>query len=409
MGVAVRKKEALNWPLAITGMLMMALVYVQLINLSSVFVEACSEDLGVSRVSFSVHQTIGLVMCIVASFSVGWLIQKFNIKKVLAITAILAAACSFLYSLATNVKHFYLISAIMGLCVIILGSPSISILINNCFPEKYRGRAMGLAMCGSGLGATLLSPVVSMINTRYSWRWSYRLMGMLVILIVLPMILVNVKSSMQPSTQDTAKGHKVGSGLIRSGFFLYVLFLIISAGFVFIIINSAGYTYFCEIGFSYDTASLIFSFMSASLLVGKLTLGVICDKIGNKKGIFLSLIVHTASMFLFVLAKRIPWFVVPGILTFGIGNAWCSVGVPLLIIDMFGTENYADVGGPLFSGVFIGNCVGPLFVSYIYDATGSYVPALLIAGIANLLIIPAVLAGYMLSSRKHSDNKNKLV
>ena len=400
MSIAVQKKEALNWPLAITGMLMMALVYVQLINLSSVFVEPCSKDLGVSRVSFSVHQTIGLVMCIVASFSVGWLIQKFNIKKVLATTTILAAACSFLYSLATNVIHFYLISAIMGLCVIILGSPSISILINNCFPEQYRGRAMGLAMCGSGLGATLLSPIVSMINTRYSWRWSYRLMGVLVILVVLPMILVNVKSSMQPGKPKTPKGQKAGSGLFRSGLFLYVLFLIISAGFVFIIINSAGYTYFCEIGFSYDTASLIFSFMSASLLVGKLTLGIICDKIGNKKGIFLALIVHMASMFLFVLAKWFPWLVIPGILTFGIGNAWCSVGVPLLIIDMFGTENYAVVGGPLFSGVFIGNCVGPLFVSYIYDTTGSYVSALVIAGIANLLIIPAVLAGYKLSTRK---------
>ena len=396
-----------NWTLAIIGLLMMALVFAQLINLSSIFLEPVSEGLGVSRASFSLHQTIGLVMCIITSIYISRIMEFFGLKRMLVIAVITAGCCSFLYSFATSVWHFYMISAVMGCCVIMLGSPTISIIINSAYPENLRGTANGIAMSGSGFGAMVLSPILSAVNGSIGWRWSYRLMGTLVLVILLPLVLTKTDGlELKNDTSGAVSRRGNASAVRRSGLFFYVFFLIIYIGFVYSIFNTAGYAYFCDCGLPDRTAATAFSVVAASLMIGKLLLGVVCDRIGNRKGIIIAATMHFLSLSSFALMSGMKWMIVPGILMYGFGNALCSTGLPLLITDMFGAANYRDVSGFQLSGFFIGTAVGPPLVSRLYDMNGSFVPALVMAVVMNFVLVPLILIAYRQSRKAVTINKS---
>lgn len=64
------------------------------------------------------------------------------------------------YSLATNVYHFYIISSVNGIFQGLLTGVPIPRILSNWFIEK-RGLAMGVALAGSGLAGSIMTPLVT--------------------------------------------------------------------------------------------------------------------------------------------------------------------------------------------------------------------------------------------------------
>lgn len=375
------------------GMLMMSIVHIQLFNITSIFIEPISEDFGVPRAVFSVHYTVGTIVCIITSALIMKVIGRLGLRKMMLSSTVLAAVCNLLYSFAAGVWQFYCVSAVFGYCVITLGTTGVSIIINEQFPEKYRGRALGIAMCGSGMGGLIFSPIVGRINSVYGWRWSYRMFAVLIAALLLPLALKYARDT--ELAEETEKdGKKALLPYLRRREFWLVLVIIVLLGFAGTMLSSAGHAYFCEIGFDQATASLLLSMMFGSLLFGKLFLGEMSDRFGNRRVMLGAYILQVVSYILAVAMKKYMLLAFAAVLIYGIANAANTVCAPQLITDIFGAENYRIVGGALFSAVFAGSSLCPVFVSWIYDSTGSYVLSQTISLVLSVVTVLLLLVAY---------------
>lgn len=383
-------KEDMNWKVIITCLLMMMLVHAQVFNVSGVYIVSVTEDLQISRSSFAFHITISSIMCVLSSMVFGRIFEKVNVRKLLVSSALLASLCFFAYSSATRVWHFYLISIPIGYCGVALGSTAVSMIIGTNYSSANRGKAMGVAMCGSGLGGMVVTPLVSYINSTIGWRWSFRSIGAALLFVLVPMIAINFKDlsceKEQILTHDTKNTRSLKSFMSESKFW-FMMLLMIDYGFVCIMLNNVGYAFFCNVGFEEMKASWLTSLLAGSLLVGKLITGSLCDRIGNKNGILLASFVQTLSFFLAICTQQLIFLAIPVAILFGLGNAVSTVGMPLFVSDMYGEENYSKLGGIMFAGLYIGNAIGPLFASWIYDSTGTYKYVMWACFIANLLAL----------------------
>lgn len=400
-----RSTDKLNWGLIITCLIMMMLVHTQVFTFAGTYIIPVTSDFGISRSAFSTHISIAMVMCILVSFLYGKIFEKAKLRLLFIATTILAASCLCLYSFATKVWHFYLISVPMGYCVVALGNTAVSILISKATTASSRGKAMGFAMCGSGLGGMLLIPVINYINNGIGWRWSYRIMAAAIILFLLPLIVRNINDlniESNPSTISAAATDFSVNRLMRKNHFWFLMLLLLSYGFSCVVLSNLGYTFFFDIGFSIADASLLASIISGSLMVGKLIMGAACDKIGHKRGFIAAAGLQAMSYLFAFFSAKISWLAFLAAVCFGAGNSLATVGVPLLIGDIYGEENYAKLGGIMYASLNVGNAIGPIFAAFIFDNVKSYLPVMLICFTVNTLAILGTHVAYVWKAKRQN-------
>ena len=397
-----------GWWIVVTSLFLMAILFAGIISLPGLFTIFVTEEFGVTRTAFTTHMMICTLTSMVAALFVGKVFQKLNIKALMTVFTIIAAASFLGYSFATQLWHFYAISAVMGFCMMFLTSVPISILINNWFGPKMKGRAMGIAMTGSGIGAMILSPIVTTINSTHSWRLSYRLLALLVVALVLPLVVLTVSKSpadkgiarlgdvetSAASTGGAVSGLSVkqalGSGLFWLMFFTFFLFALTTQAF-----NANAIPYLTDIGIDPARAGFYMSVWSIGVIVGKLLLGWISDKKNAKVAsscVILSLIIGLAIL---IAAQKMLALALIGMFVFGVGAANATVTMPLITNDLMGTKDFGAIFGYANIASSLGVGVGPLVAAVVFDATGSFA----IAWMANIVIIAGMLLTLHISYR----------
>ena len=395
-----------GWWIVVTSLFLMSIIFAGIISLPGVFTIFVTADFGVTRTAFTTHMMICTLTSMVAALFVGKVFQKLNIKGLMTVFTIIAAASFLGYSFAAQLWHFYAISAVMGFCMMFLTSVPISILINNWFGPKMKGRAMGIAMTGSGIGAMILSPVLTTINTVYSWRLSYRLLALLVVVLVLPLVVLTISKSPADkgiarlgdvetsafSTADAVSGLSVkqalGTGLFWLMFFTFFLFALTTQAF-----NSNAIPYLTDIGIDPARAGFYMSVWSIGVIVGKLLLGWICDKKNAKFASSCAIIALMAGLAILISAQHMLALALIGMFVFGMGAANATVNMPLITNDLMGARDFGAIFGYANIASSLGVGVGPLAAALVFDATGSFV----VAWMGNIVVIAGMLLTLHLS------------
>ncbi|MDR0570785.1 MAG: MFS transporter [Clostridiales Family XIII bacterium] len=377
-----------GWWIVVASFFLMAVIFTAAINLPGLWATYVAEDFGIQRSAFTAHITISTLSSMVAALFVGKLFQKYNVKVLMLIFAALAFAGFMGYSFATRIWQFYVISVVVGFCFMFLTSVPISILITNWFGPKMKGKAMGIAMTGSGVGAMILSPVVMHINSTYSWRVSYRMYAVMVLVIIIPLILFAVVKSPadkgvarigdDPNTAQASKDAAFGlsakqalsSYLFWLMFFTFFLFAMTTTLFN---INVA--PYMTDIGINPMNIGAYVSISSLGVIVGKLALGAIGDKWSARVGATSAVCSMILALVLLLCLPNMLFLAPAATLFFGLGNANATVNMPLITSDMVGNRDFGAIFGYASVASSLGAGVGPIVGSLIFDFTGSYAGA----------------------------------
>ncbi|MBV7389148.1 MFS transporter [Enterococcus alishanensis] len=392
-----------GWFIVLTCMVIMAFVFAPRINLVGVFVQPLSESFGVSRTAVTLMMTIGTIVTMLgALFVAGKLFQKVKIKKVMTVAIVLEIIAFIGYALAPNIYVIYFFAVIGGFNGVCLTSIPISILINSWFGPKLRGRAMGIAMLGSGLGSMILNPVMGFIIQEFSWRWGYALIAVLNLIVTLPLILFTIANSpAEKNLEQIGQVENTGTSAVNglsfkqarhTSIFWIMAFAFILYSAVSTIFNANGAAYYTDIGFTPIFAASLISFSSAALLVGKLILGEICDRTNAFTGAAIASMVMFFGVVLILVTSNIPSMGIPSAIVFGLGNALPTVTIPLLTAEMFGNLDYGQIVSKLNVASSFGAALGPILGSSFYDMTGSYSSAwyivlFLMAGMTIITLI----------------------
>lgn len=376
-----------GWVLMIVGFLMMSIAYTGCISITSVFVIPVTEAFGVDRGSFLLYQTILLLVSIGVTAYYGKRMAKGNVKRIVVISALVAAAGYVIFAMAKFLYMFYFGAIFLGVgfsnCTVL----PLSIILNNWFGGKVRGTAMGFCFVGSGVGGLVILPLLNSVISSSGWRTGYLVLAVLFGVVAAMALIFLVKTPEQrgfvrmgetlAETQKESTGEARGM-VVREALKTPMFWMIAASatlttfGSTAILFNSA--PFFIDCGFSVEKAALIASFNLGMIAIGKILIGFLCDKFGTKFGSIFSAVIFGLQFVCLALMTINPVvFVFGAVICYGIGGGGITVCPPLLVNALFGEKDYGNIAAGMNMATNFGGTFGGTLAAVIFDVTGSYV------------------------------------
>nr|UWI49357.1 MFS transporter [Clostridioides difficile] len=401
-----------GWLVVFAGLILMISVYGIVNNCASLFIKPVTEDLGFSRSEFSLYYTVIALSTMVIALFMGKLAKKFKIKNIMLVGCVLAGIGYIGYSYANSIYVFYLMSVFSGLGLGMTTLTPLSIIISNWFVEK-RGLALGLTFMGSGVGGMIFNPVANYIILNYGWRQSYLVLGIIILVTTIPIVLIfmsekpsdkgllpyGYENSSKSVLDTSAKGVMLGEAVKTKIFWIMVV------GLVLITIIAMGVqmhiaSYLTDIGYSPTFAASVISINMGVVILGKILLGYIFDKVGCEKGvIFVGLQVFLGVLAL-LFASKYPAIIV-FIICWGIGNCMGTIVPALITSEIFGKKDYSTIVGVVNAVVLLGAALGSAVTGKLYDMSGGYTLAWMTYLILTVIMVGLILISLVLGKRKN--------
>lgn len=408
-----------GWTIVIGGILIIMFAIPLVNTLGSLFMIPVTTELGIDRTQFAVTGTIVSVMTIIMSPIAGKIYNSHKFKmRTVQTTALLVLALAYgSYSFAHSTTQLYISAFFMGLAFIAAGMMPISGMINNWFVKK-RGLAMSFAMIGISLGPTLLAVPINMLIQTYDWRTARIIIMVVMLVICLPISFFVMKEKpedigQRPYGGDEALKEKqeaakragkdakmtLENNIPLKHAKVYLFFWILCAGMLFNGFLAGGsiqhYNPFFTDNFGPATAAWLVSLGSMMGIIGKLLVGIIFDKFGNKKSMIIGTLCGTIVFLIFAFLGNSLYAVVGATFLDGIGSSLQTLGINLLITAIFGTVNYAEIFGVMKMSQQAGMATGAIVLAVIFDTLGSYQLAWMACAVLMLLFgLSIVFADY---------------
>lgn len=259
----------------------------------------------------------------------------------------------------------------------------------------------GIITAGPAFGITTVPLLASWLISSYDWRKTYIIVGIAVLVLVISaaQFLRRHPSQMGllPYGQDEVKTESLDlqvTGLSLQEAICTVRFWILSLVFfgsffninvimVHIVIHAT------DLGISPITAATILSMAAGISIAGRIIIGDVADRIGNKPALIISVSL-TLVAFLWLLVAKELWMLYLFAVIFGIGGWGIAPVIPPMLAELFGLKSHGEIYGAVFFSGTIGGAIGPLMAGYIFDRTSSYNLAFLVCVaicVASLILI----------------------
>jgi MFS family permease len=124
--------------------------------------------------------------------------------------------------------------------------------------------------------------------------------------------------------------------------------------------------------------------MGGASIIGRLGLGAIADRIGNRRMIMIGLIMLVISFTWLIQAKdegSLFLFAIVG----GLGFGGISSSQSPLSAQYFGSREHASIFGMLGGGTIIFSSLGPVVAGYLFDLTGNYQASFIVCTVIGLI------------------------
>jgi MFS family permease len=245
-----------------------------------------------------------------------------------------------------------------------------------------RGLMTGIVAAGVGVGAFIGPPIANYLITTYAWRRAYAILGAIVLggVVILAQFLRRDPAQVgrTPYAHGTAAAaaKQVATGLslheaVASRMFWIVFAAFFCYGFALQAIMLHLAPHATDLGISGATAASILASIGGASIVGKVLLGVLADRIGNKRVYLVSFVLMIAAL-VWLLVVRDAWALYTFGLVFGFAYGGLATAHSPLVAWLFGMKQHGLVFGVSFNGWTIGCAVGPIVAGYIFDVTHSY-------------------------------------
>jgi MFS family permease len=304
-------------------------------------------------------------------FLAGWIIDRFGPRRIMLVGILLAGGALIGLggmSALWMFYAFYLLNAIGYVC----GGPLPNqVLLSQWFKEG-RGKAMGFAYLGIGVGGALVPWLSYWMVQWWGWRGALRGLGVLIILLAWPMAYF----AREARPETAAAGGGGGSIPLREVFRKRAFYLL-AIGSMCSIAAVGGANQHLKLfmsldaGYSQGDAARVISLVLGFSIAGRLLMGWLSDHMPKKHVmLIIYLLVATAIPLLFFATSRgaMGLFAV----VFGIGLGGEYLIIPLMAAELFGVGVLGRVMGIVVTADGVAEAVSPMFVGYLRDVTGSY-------------------------------------
>ncbi len=375
----------------------------------SVYVKPVSATFGWNRATLMLASTTMNLVAGIFGPLVGKLVYRVGAKKMITLGAIVSGLGFVLLGFTHAVWQYYAYYALVGMGTAAMGVLPNSMVVSNWF-KKRRGFAIGLLGAGIGIGG-FSAPLLSgaFLIPRYGWQISYIAYGLITVIVAVPLSLLVIKSRPEdmglfpdgeanPVAEVKSHGSRApGAGLDFRGALRTIPFWLTCLGFLtFSFANQSIFQnhspHLQDIGFPLAVAASAVSFVGIGSAIGKFGFGWLCDFIAAKFALVFGIIFQASALIILMTIKpsspvALIWLYS---LLFGLGVGSWLPAMSMTVSSVFGLGSYGVIFGVVHLVAAIGTSVGPLVAGRIFDVTGSYYQAFILAFCFYAVSLPAI-------------------
>lgn len=392
-----------GWYILILSALVGTFIYNGIISTTGIFLLPVTEDLELSMGGFSLYVSILSVMNILTLFVFSSKINKFNIKKIMIITALIGALSYVGFALSTSLWHFYVLAVPMGICFGACTMTPCTILVSNWFGPKVRGKAMSFYMAAVSLIGMGFVNCINYIVVSLGWRTGYMILGIMMAICVLPMLKLIVWSPEEKGIACMGAGEEeVQISEDKSGFTFKegmkkpIVWAVLISCALLTLASSADLQHsvatYVMAGFTATKAVFLNSIIQGVMIISTVLVGNMVDRFGIRIGTLFTGALFTLVFLSYAYLDAVPWLVYPVILFYSFGIPIVNLISPLIMAHVCGEKDLPKFIGYVNIFIGIGVIFGAPLVGTLFDITGAYrIPWLIMTFIVLLVTIIRVI------------------
>jgi sugar phosphate permease len=382
-------------------------------------------DLGWTRQQVTSGNALSkLIIGPLFGFFAGVIIDRFGPRR-LMLAGILIAGLALvgLGGTATLLAFysFYFLNALGNVC----GGPLPNQVLLSGWFDAGRGKAMGVAYLGIGIGGMLVPQIAHALTEALGWRTALGALGVLMVVVAFPVAFFvrepprPTGTARAPAPDDRASGagraaeslagapsaqaaaveaapagaSSIGAVLRRPAFYLLALGSMASIGAIGGTVQNLKLYLAGDRGLGQGEAADVLSIVLLGSLVGRVLMGWLADRWPKRRVMLLIYVIVAATIPLFAQAPSVATLEVAAFL-FGVGLGGDYMIIPLMAAELFGLRLLGRVMGIVITGDGVAEAVVPMAVAALRDRAGSYGPgfvllvALAALGAAGIALLP---------------------
>lgn len=330
------------------------------------------QDFGWSRATVTSGNAFGKVIIGMFAFFAGWVIDRFGPRRVMLSGIMMGGIALIGLSRVTALWQYYFFYLFYALGYMCGGPLPNQVLISRWFTGS-RGKAMGIAYLGIGIGGMLVPQIAKKLNMEFGWHQALMMLGILMIIIALPMVWF-VKDNPEGKTAAVKQDEpKISLSSILKGWPFYLLLIgsMCSIGAVSGTIQNLKLFFSFDLKYLQEHSANILSLILAASIAGRLLMGWLADRIPKKYVMILIYTLVAVSIPLLYLVNT-PGVIYVFAFIFGIGLGGDYMIIPLMAAELFGVKVMGRVMGIILTFDGLAEAFSPMLVGWLRDRGGSY-------------------------------------
>ncbi len=349
-------------------------------------------DLGWTRVQVTSGNAVSkLLVGPLFGFVAGWVVDRFGPRRLMLLGILMAGGALVGLGAVSTLGFFYVCYLLNALGYVCGGPLPNQVLLSRWFNES-RGKAMGFAYLGIGIGGTVVPLAATALTAMYGWRAALQILGVLMILVAFPAawFVRDTPGADAPSKPSPDAGTPRSDGLplgaiVRQpAFYLLLVGSMCSIGAVGGTVQNLKLFLSLDLKLAQYDVARIASLVLLSSLAGRLLMGYLADRWPRRHVMILIYAIVAAAIPLLFAADQ-AWARMAFAVLFGIGLGGDYMIIPLMAADLFGLRTLGRLLGIVLTADGVAEAAAPMLVASIRDATGSYA-----RGFAVLIALAAI-------------------
>ena len=358
------------------------------------YVVLLRDDFGWSKTALAAASSMREAESGLTSPVQGWLLDRFGPRRVAGVGVVIFAGGFMLFSQVNSLLTFYLAFVVMSMGASLAGWLTVTYTTVQWF-ERRRSTAIALTTAGFASGGMLV-PLTALVLEGIGWRETAFLSGVLVLVVGLPLtrFLRSGPEEMGLRPDGIAPDAAGGSGddgtpvqprmaeqvrvdftlgeALRTPSFWWISLGHASALFV---VSSMGVHLISHLkesqGYSLGQASTVVFLLTALLLVGTISGGVLGDRVNKRLLLVCCMAMHATGLVILSHAVNL-WMVLAFVLLHGLAWGWRGPQMAAIRADYFGRAAFGKILGVSNMVIIVGTISGPVIAGLLYDQTGNY-------------------------------------
>lgn len=331
---------------------------------------------------------------IIAIQLTGWLNKRYGLRPV-ALVSLITLPIGYVVMTLNTGSIIQLYAGYAMLAFAGLGTLQVTWThFVNLWFDKNRGLALAIILCGTGLSGLVMPPVLAWAMELWGWRAGFWVLAALPLCLTFPMALVWLTSSGpvgHSRTADTeAADVKEAPGLLLREVVIARKFWLANFALVFFVIAMIGMLtnavpLMRDNGLSAAEAAATFSVYGVSLVIGRVLVGYLIDRIWAPGIAFFVMFLPAIGCLLFLnFGTHIPALMLASMLI-GVGAGAEMDIAAFVMARYFGMRDYSRVFSLHMGFISFGSTLAPILFAVMYDSSGSYSSMLIFCAISFVI------------------------